>query len=283
MALPSPIPDNPTKWDGWRNYNSDNLYERLCLAFDSNPSDHQIEDHCRQLLVWWQKKLPLKNQPSNPLAQMLRAGLDEAPQYLVEARTELLNPESRALLDSYLRAQMKDSAFVEFTKFLSFAILDGLLSKEDETNLYHLGTASGLEMEEMKTLVDAELEKRGAQRKIETPAPPAPAAAAPGHSQNPAEEFKRMLRLSGLDSCLTDDQRDALCNMGENLGLTGGQAEDSIDEYLEEIEGLPMQPTGPVARTPTLPKKRSLQKRSKARRKWRRKSLAGSSPRLSRR
>ena len=25
-------------------------------------------------LLWWQKKLPLKNQPSNPLAQMLRAG-----------------------------------------------------------------------------------------------------------------------------------------------------------------------------------------------------------------
>ncbi|HWB59291.1 MAG TPA: hypothetical protein VG733_07355, partial [Chthoniobacteraceae bacterium] len=90
MSLPSPIPDNPIRWDGWKFYNSENFYERLCLSFDSNPSDHQIEDHCRQLLVWWQKKLPLKNQPSNPMAQLLRAGLDEAPQCLVEARTELL-------------------------------------------------------------------------------------------------------------------------------------------------------------------------------------------------
>lgn len=265
MALPSPIPDNPTKWDGWRNYNSDNLYERLCLSFDSNPSDHQIEDHCRQLLVWWQKKLPLKNQPSNPLAQMLRAGLDEAPQFLVEARTELLNPESRAMLDSYLRAQLKDSAIAEFAKFLSFAISDGFLSKEDEANLYHLGTASGLEKEEMQSLIDSELEKRGAQRKIEVapPPPPAPVPAVEvaARSQNPSEEFKRMLRLSGLDSDLTDDQRDALCNMGENLGLTGGQAEDLIDEYLDEIEGIPMKPAVSVARAPVVPKKKEPPKK----------------------
>jgi formylglycine-generating enzyme required for sulfatase activity len=42
-----------------------------------------------------------------------------------------------------------------------------------------------------------------------------------------------MLRLSGIDE-LTDDQRDAFCNMGEALGMTGGEAEDIIDEYLEE-------------------------------------------------
>ncbi len=53
------------------------------------------------------------------------------------------------------------------------------------------------------------------------------------------DEFRRMLRLSKL--CLdgdemTDDQRDAMCNLGESLGLTGGQAEDLIDEYLEEAQ-----------------------------------------------
>lgn len=42
-----------------------------------------------------------------------------------------------------------------------------------------------------------------------------------------------MLRLSGVDE-MTDDQRDAFCNMGEALGLTGGQAEDVIDDYLDE-------------------------------------------------
>ena len=260
MSLPSPIPDNPTRWDGWRSYNSDNLYERLCLSFDSNPSDHQIEDHCRQLLVWWQKKLPLKNQPSNPMAQLLRAGMDDAPQCLVEARTELLNPESRAHLDDFLRAQMKESAIIEFNKFLSFSIADGTLSKADETNLYHLGSASGLEQTEMTALIDAELEKRGAKRKedvVEPPPPPPQAAAAPGmmHSSNPTDEFKRMLKLSGLDGDLTDDQRDALCNMGENLGLTGGQAEDLIDEYIDEVAGMPLLPTVAPGRTVTVPKR----------------------------
>jgi len=58
-----------------------------------------------------------------------------------------------------------------------------------------------------------------------------------------------MIRLSGLnDDDMTDDQRDALCNMGENLGLTGGEAEDLIDLYLEEVSDLPPVAFQPVAR-----------------------------------
>ena len=76
--FPLPLPDDPSKWDGWTKYKSANLYERLCLDPGQNPSDELIEEHCRELLRWWQKKLPLKNQPSNPLAQLLRPGLDES-------------------------------------------------------------------------------------------------------------------------------------------------------------------------------------------------------------
>ena len=50
----------------------------------------------------------------------------------------------------------------------------------------------------------------------------------------------RMLRLSGLDADeMTDDQRDALINMAENLGIDPGDAEDMVDLYLEEIEKNP--------------------------------------------
>src|SRR5437867_173278 len=110
VTLPHPLPDNPLRWEGWKNYNSDDYYERLCLGFDSNPNSDRIEENCRELLVWWQKKLPLKNQPSNPLTQLLRAGLDEAPVYLAEARTELLNPESRTRIDAELHARAVLSA-----------------------------------------------------------------------------------------------------------------------------------------------------------------------------
>ena len=76
MSFPHPLPDDPRKWDGWNRYNSPDLYERLCLDPRTNPTNELIEEHCRELLRWWQKKLPLKNQPSNPLAQLvaLRAG-----------------------------------------------------------------------------------------------------------------------------------------------------------------------------------------------------------------
>ena len=267
MALPAPIPDNPTKWDGWKFYNSNNPYERLCLAFGDNPSAEQIEDNCRQLLVWWQKKLPLKNQPSNPLSQLLRSGLDEAPRYLAEARMQLLNKEIRAHIDGRLRDEVKERALAEFDKFLSFILSGGVISAESEENLYAHGIVLGLEKAEMSARLESGLEKRGIQRPSATP-PETASAQQPGAGSPPGDpgaEFARMLRLTGLgEDEMTDDQRDALCNMGENLGLTGGQAEDLIDAYLDEAGGLP--PAKPVvpakktaAKTPAQPSKKTAE------------------------
>lgn len=260
MALPDPLPDNPTRWDGWKNYNSADLYARLCLSLDTAPSTEQIEDNCRQLLVWWQKKLPLKNQPSNPIAQMLRGGLDEAPQFLAEARTKLLDPEERAAHDANLRKQMVKGALDEFRKLLPFAIANGLLTREAEKRLLEAGSQLGLLLPDIQQAITAELERVGAERgevppvMISAPTPRrsiVTAGSAP-ESRDPTEEFRRVLKLSRLcvdGEDMTDDQRDALCNMGEGLGLTGGEAEDLIDEYLEEVAEASMsQPVSPVQR-----------------------------------
>ena len=260
MALPDPLPDNPLRWDGWKNYNSDDLYARLCLSYESNPNDAQIEANCRQLLVWWQKKLPLKNQPSNPISQMLRGGLDEAPVFLAEARTQLLDAEGRAVFDRQLHLRIVGEALAEFKKLLAFALGDNTLRAEEEQRLYERGRGLGLTRDDMAAAIDAELDRLGAVRvAAPVPEPPAPvrvpmaaAASAAPASGNTADEFRRMLRLSKLNldgDEMTDDQRDALCNMGESLGLTGGQTEDLIDEYLEAASGLPPAPVAarPVA------------------------------------
>src|ERR1700722_2025139 len=152
------------RWDGWKNYNSDDLYSRLCLSYDSNPSPDQIEENCRQLLVWWQKKLPLKNQPSNPLSQMLRAGLDEAPAYLAEARTKLLDPEARSEFDLMLHTQIVEEALGEFKKLLIFALGENKLREEDENRLYERGRGLGLSRDAMQSVIDAELARVGALR-----------------------------------------------------------------------------------------------------------------------
>ncbi|HEY2343415.1 MAG TPA: SUMF1/EgtB/PvdO family nonheme iron enzyme, partial [Chthoniobacteraceae bacterium] len=261
MALPNPLPDNPLRWDGWRHYNSENLYDRLGLDFDPAPSTEQVEENCRILLVWWQKKLPLKNQPSNPMTQLLRVGMDEAPQFLAEARTKLLDPEVRAAFDAELRVRLVEGAVVEFKKVVEFAINNGELTAEAEDRLYESGGKLGLLRAEMSRVLDAELERLGAKR-VETPPPPPPptaAVAAPvvvsGESSDndPFTRFRRILRLSkiGLDDDeMTDDQRDLLCNQGESVGLTGGQAEDLIDEYLEEVATMPMQAAAPMKSRP---------------------------------
>src|SRR6195256_3457046 len=132
IPFPLPLQDDPRKWQGWNNYRSSNLYERLCLDPHANPSNELIEEHCRELMRWWQKKLPLKNQPSNPLAQLLRSGLEESSRYLTEARVELLDPERRLALDNELAAQAQAAAVTEFRKFLTFALADGTLSPETE-------------------------------------------------------------------------------------------------------------------------------------------------------
>ena len=246
IEFPVPLPDDPNKWDGWSKYKSPNMYERLCLDPQQQPSNEIIEEHCRELLRWWQKKLPLKNQPSNPLTQMLRPGLDESSRYLTQARVELLDPERRRVMDDELATQKHDQAVAEFHKYLTFAIADGTLTPDEEKNLLRFGAEQGLTEEQMAGYIDAELRDCGAQRggpvSVNSHAGTAPEPSKPRprrKSGNPKEEFLRMLRLTGLDSeGMTDDTRDAFVTMAENLGIEADEAEDLVDVYLDEADKL---------------------------------------------
>ncbi len=248
VSFPIPLPDDPRKWDGWSRYNSPDPYERLCLDPQTNPSNELIEERFRELLLWWQKKLPLKNQPSNPLAQLLRSGLDESSRFLTEARVELLNPERREQLDKALAAQAEERAIAEFNKYVTFALNDKTLSPQEEETLLAFGLQHGLTVERMVELIEAALQSCGGVRVTPPlPGPAATEAAKPPAALNPNEDFMRMLRLSGLDADdMTDDQRDAFINMAENLGLDPGDAEDLVDLYLEEIEEKAAPPSKPV-------------------------------------
>jgi len=238
ISFPLPLPDDPRKWQGWSNYRSENLYDRLCLDPHANPSNELIEEHCRELMRWWQKKLPLKNQPSNPLSQLLRSGLEESSRYLTEARLELLDPDRRRVLDEELAAQDHEAAAAEFQKYLDFAVASGVLTADEEKNLLRFGLERALTEAEMNSLIEDALQESGAQR----PTAPAPVAniietPAKNSSANPQEEFLHLLRLSNLDSyTLSDNQRDTFIDMAENLGLEPGEAEDLVDLYLEEAD-----------------------------------------------
>jgi formylglycine-generating enzyme required for sulfatase activity len=239
-VFPLPLPDDPHKWDGWSKYKSPNLYERLCLDPRANPTNEIIEEHCRELMRWWQKKLPLKSQPSNPLAQMLQPGLEESSRYLTEARVELLDPERRRAMDSELATKFEEEATTELRKFISFATHDGTLTPDAEKKLMQFGAEQGLKPEQVQQIIDAELNDSGAKR---VPAPPPVPRMGPSSrprrraSLDPKEDFLRMLRLSGLNGdSMTDDQRDAFVNMAENLGLATDEAEDLVDDYLDAAD-----------------------------------------------
>src|SRR2546421_5501427 len=239
ITFPLPLPDDPRKWHGWSNYRSLNLYERVCLDPHANPSNELIEEHCRELMRWWQKKLPLKNQPSNPLAQLLRSGLEESSRYLTEARLELLDPERRQVLDEELAAQNHEAAATEFLKYLDFALANGVLTLDEEKNLRRFGAERALTEAEMNSIIEEALDEHGAKRQTMEAPPVANIVATPAKTSvaNPQEEFLRMLRLSNLDSfSMSDDQRDTFIDMAENLGLEPGEAEDLVDLFLEEAD-----------------------------------------------
>lgn len=236
VVFPTPLPDDPHKWDGWSKYKSANPYERLCLDSQQNPTNELIEEHCRELLRWWQKKLPLKNQPSNPVAQLLRAGLDESSKYLTEARIELLDPERRQKVDAVLAAEKEQQAIAEFNKFFAFSIADGGLRPEEEKALISFGADHGLSEEKILQFIEEKIKETGVKRIVPEPEvrTETVVAAAPADTKS---EFLRVLQLSGLDSdSMTDDQRDALINIAENSGLDPGDAEDMVDDYLEEFD-----------------------------------------------
>lgn len=258
VQFPIPLPDDPRKWDGWNRYKSKNLYERLCLDPRTNPTNELIEEHCRELLRWWQKKLPLKNQPSNPLAQMLRAGLEESSRYLTQARVELLDPDRRKVMDAELAEEAHQEALAEFQKYLAFALANRVLRTDDERHLVAFGGELGLKEEEILVLIETELKDSGARRVQPEESKPkqkdANGASQPSLNKN--DDFMRMLRLSGLDSdAMTDDQRDAFINMAENLGLEPGEAEDMVDLYLEEVEEKSAPPPPTVRKLPAIANK----------------------------
>lgn len=242
IALPD-FPDDPRKWDGWSKYRAENPYERLCLDRAANPSDEQIQQHCVALLQWWKNKLPLKNQPSNPMAQLLGRGLDDASQFLVQARMELLDSAQRSQWDERLAAEAGQEALDELIKFASFSIKDGVLSAEAEANLTKFGQRNGLAEDQIQSCIETEVKRLGARRgpastSVEGSLPLMPAVP----TEDSEKEFVRILQLGALNMATASyTVRAMLAQVAENLGIDPARGERLVDTYLEAEELMPIQ------------------------------------------
>lgn len=227
------FPDDPLKWDGWSNYKAANMYERLCLDRRARPTDEQIEEHCTVLLKWWQKKLPLKSQPSNPMAQLLGRGLDEASRYLVEARMQLLDPALRRQLDIDLAAQAQQETLAEFSRFVAFSVAGKVLTADAEAILVEFGQSHGLQEEQARACIEEELQRKKARRAAPPP-PPAPVSG-PKTRAECEMDFSRIVQLANLDLAdATPRVRRIFATLGENLGIPLERAEHLLDEYLDQ-------------------------------------------------
>ncbi|MEY2518597.1 MAG: hypothetical protein QOF24_356 [Verrucomicrobiota bacterium] len=237
------FPDDPLKWDGWSKYKAENPYERLCLDPRAKPGDEEIQRHCTALMQWWQKKLRLKNQPSNPMAQLLGRGLDEASSYLVQARMQLLDPEQRVQIDEELAAQAQQEALAEFSKYVAVSIAGKVLTPEAEANLSEFGQRNGLTEEQTRACIEEELERNKAKRGTRAPLPAPPAPLVPRTAGTAEQEFHRILTLSHLDlGDATMLVRRIFVTIAENLGIPLERAEHLLENYLEEEERIPGKP-----------------------------------------
>jgi formylglycine-generating enzyme required for sulfatase activity len=235
MPLPSPLPDDPRKWDGWRNFSSANPYAVLGFEPGENPDAEAIEAAYRELVLWWQKKLPLRSQPANPLSQLLRPGLDEAPQRLAVAKAELMDPARRLAADAVIAEQQRIHATTEFARYVDFSIHGGRLSRLDHDRLREYGVRLGLDAAGCAAVIEERLDAAGATLD-EIPAavapssiPAAPAPATP-HA-DAASEYLRMLALAKVDELrIGPEQKEALLNLGMSLGLDEMVAEELLDQ-----------------------------------------------------
>jgi formylglycine-generating enzyme required for sulfatase activity len=219
------FPDDPLKWDGWSKYKADNFYERLCLDAKSNPGDEEIQQHCAALLTWWQKKLRLKNQPSNPMAQLLGRGIEEASDYLVQARMQLLDPARRYQIDEELAAQAEREALAEFSMYVAVSIAGKVLTAEAETNLSEFGQRNGLTEEQTRACIEEELRRNKAKR------------VAPAAAPEAEKDFLRVLRLSNLNlGDATPLVRRIFVTIAENLAIPLERAERLLEDYLDGEE-----------------------------------------------
>ena len=252
------FPADPLKWEGWGNYKANNPYDRLCLDSKANPDAELIQQHCTALLRWWQKKLPLKNQPSNPIAQLLGRGIDEASRYLVEARMQLLDPEQRQQIDDELAAQAEQEALADFSKYVAFSLARRVLTAEAEDHLAEFGRRNGLTEAQTRRCIEEELRRHKAQRAAPRPsAVPLVTLGTPA-SAAAEKEYHRILALSGLDlGDATGLVRRIFATIAENLGIPLERAEHLLDDYLEREEGAvdqapvpspPPRPQAPAAR-----------------------------------
>lgn len=239
------FPDDPVKWDGWANYKAENPYERLCLNPRGKPNDEQIQQHCTALLQWWQKKLRLKSQPSNPLTQLLGRGIDEAPSLLVEARMQLLDQERRRQIDEELAAQIQEEALADFSKYVAFSLARKVLTAEAEANLSVYGQCNGLTEEQTRACIEEELKRHKAKRV----APPPLAEPAALTSPEAEKEFRHILELSRLNLAdATPMVRQTFATIAESLGIPLERAEFLLDEFLEknETDSAPVAAPAPV-------------------------------------
>lgn len=241
IANPSlDFPDDPLKWDGWSKYKADNPYERLCFAPNAKPNEEQILDHCAALMQWWQKKLRLKNQPSNPLAQLLGRGLDEAATYLVEARMQLLDPARRLQIDTELAALAQQEALEEFAKYVAGSIAGRVLTAEAEANLIEFGQRNGLTEEQTRACIDGELQRNKAKRATVARSAPTEPMFAPLTSDEAEKDFVRILGLSRLHlGDATPLVRRTFVTIAENLGIKLERAEQLLENYLDQEECAP--------------------------------------------
>jgi formylglycine-generating enzyme required for sulfatase activity len=231
------FPDDPSKWDGWRNYKVENPYERLCFAPNARPNEEQIQQHCAALMQWWHKKLRLKNQPSNPLTQLLGRGLDEASSYLVDARMQLLDPARRLAIDEELAAAAQQEALAEFSKYVAVSIAGKVLTPEAEANLAEFGQRNGLTTEQTRACIEEELQRNAAKRGTRAPLAAPPAMPLTRTVVTPEQEFHRILTLSNLNLAdATPLVREIFATIGENLGIRLERAEHLLEHFLDHDE-----------------------------------------------
>lgn len=176
---------------------SKSLYERLGLRFGENHSSQHITKSFQQRYDWWREVNKRYNaNPANTKTKETGPASVEAMQKLQEAYAVLSNPSKKSEYDKQLSSDSSKKAKEELIKMIHIVASDNTLTQEGRKILLNYAESLGLSQSVASDMINAELEKMGAQYQPSSPSMPIIVTMKPGASQHELPNYYSILEIN---------------------------------------------------------------------------------------
>lgn len=150
---------------------SKNLYERIGLNYEDNPSHHNIKTAFQKRYDWWREVNKRYNaNPANTKTKDTGPVSKEAMEKLHNAYTILSDPAKKAAYERQLKDDEGKQAHMEFLRMVNIVISEGVLTEEGKKILFNCANTLNIGKTRALEIISLEMKRTGATFKADIPA-----------------------------------------------------------------------------------------------------------------